>query len=97
MNVNVYNIGINRLFYKAEGFAEGKEVTFTMWNPLLEKSGLHSLEELEGGLYFIDFNFDCEGTWAGLFFENGIKKTPAIFRVGMNTLPLVRVIQAIVS
>lgn len=91
MNVNVYNEGVNRLFYKAEGFAEGKEVTIVIWNPILTKTE-YSLEELEEGMYFIDFNFDCRGVWMGLFYENGVKKVSAVFRVGMDTLPLVRVI-----
>lgn len=97
MNVNVYNTGVNRLFYKADGFAENKEVTVVMWNPSLVKSSLYTLTELEEGLYYIDFNFNVKGVWAGLFYEDGIKKTPAVFRVGMDKLPLVRWIQPMVS
>ena len=38
---------------------------------------------VEEGLYFFDFNFDKEGPWIGLFYEEGNKVLSHVFRVGM--------------
>lgn len=77
----LYKTGINRLVYKAEGFASGKTVKVYLWNPDLEKSALQTFTEIELGLYYLDYNFVSPGTWIGLFYENDVAKTTGIFRV----------------
>jgi len=71
----LYLIGINRIFYKAEKFGIGKTVTAYFWNPILVKSSIQTLTELESGLYYIDYNFSIEGNYVGLFYENLIPTT----------------------
>jgi len=77
----LYTTGINRVIYKAEGFATGKTVTGYLWSPAKVKSSLQTLTELELGLYYLDFDFASAGTWTGVFFEGGVAKTPGVFRV----------------
>jgi len=82
----LYTIGVNRVFYKAENFAAGKTVTAYFWSPTLVKSALQTLTELEEGLYYIDYNFAVAGVYGGKFYENGVGKAPGVFRVcGIET------------
>lgn len=77
----LYTTGVNRIIYKAEGFATGKTVTGYLWSPAKVKSSLQAFTELELGLYYLDFDFASAGTWTGVFFEGGVAKTPGVFRV----------------
>jgi len=45
------------------------------------KSAKQAFTELEGGIYYLDYNFTIEGTYIGLFFENTKATTVGIFRV----------------
>jgi len=76
-----YSTGVQRILYKAEGFAAGKTVTAYMWSPSLAKSALQTFTELESGLYYLDYDFTVVGTWLGLFFENTVAKVPGVFRI----------------
>jgi len=77
----LYDIGSNRVVYRAESFTAGKTVTAYFWNPSLAKSALQTFTEIELGLYYLDYNFASVGTYIGLFYENGVAKTTGIFRV----------------
>lgn len=83
----LYKTGINRIVYKAQGFAEGKAVKAYLWSPSLEKSALQTFTEIELGLYYLDYNFTSAGTWIGLFYENDIAKTFGTFRVTELGIP----------
>jgi hypothetical protein len=58
-------------------------ITAYMYSPSLVKTGPHPLTELdeEDGFYYFDFNFNEEGAWIGIFYENGVKKLSNVFRV----------------
>ena len=78
---SLYSIGVNRISYRARGFAIGKTVTAYMWPPDLAQSSLLSLTEIGEGLYYLDYDFTVEGTYIGKFFENGVPSTMGVFRV----------------
>lgn len=78
---SLYSIGINRIAYRARGFAIGKVVTAYMWTPALVKSSLLTLTEIGEGLYYLDYDFTVEGTYQGKFFEDGVASTMGVFRV----------------
>ena len=80
-SAELYAIGVNRVIYKAENFATGVTVTAHFWNPSLVKSALQTFTEIELGLYYLDYNFSQTGTYAALFYEDGVKKTPGTYRV----------------
>lgn len=73
--------GRNRIVYKSEGFETNLTVTAKFWDPFLETTYTDEFIELEDGLYYLDFDFNHEGTWIGLFYENGEKKSTQIFKV----------------
>lgn len=76
-----YNTGVRRIFYRAAGFAEGRVITMDVLSPSLTwKYGLE-FTEAGGGLYYYDFNFSMEGTYAALLYENGKKVTSQNFQV----------------
>jgi len=77
----LYNVGVNRISYRARGFAVGKTVTGYMWAPSLVKSSLLTFTEIGEGLYYLDFDFSAEGTYTGKFFENGVAMITGVFRV----------------
>jgi len=77
----LYSTGTNRILYRAETFGTEKTVTAYFWNPSLEKSDLQTFTEIEQGLYYLDYNFASEGTYIGLFYEDGTKKASQVFRV----------------
>ena len=81
---NLYSVGINRIFYKSVNFGIGKTVTAYLWNPALVKSALQTFTELESGLYYLDYNFAVEGSYAGLFYENGVATIPGTFKVSAD-------------
>lgn len=81
--------GYNRVVYQAEGFQDNLTVTVQWWGPTLEKRPLQTFEELGEGVYYLDFDFDQEGTWVGLFFENGQKRGMQVYKVVAITLGIV--------
>ena len=80
-SAELYAIGVNRIIYKTQDFATGVTVTAHFWNPSLIKSALQTFTEIELGLYYLDYNFTLQGTYAALFYEDGVKKTPGTYRV----------------
>jgi len=83
---NLYTVGTNRIFYKAEGFGTGKTVTAYLWSPAMVKSDLQTFTEIESGLYYLDYTFAAAGVFLGLFYEDAVAKTFSTFRV--NALAL---------
>ena len=73
--------GTHRLVYKSETFVESLTVTAYLWSPSLVKSDLQTFTEVEDGLYYLDYNFADAGTYAGLFYEDGTKKTGIAIRI----------------
>lgn len=73
--------GRNRVVYKSEGFKTDLTVTVKFWDPFLETTPLIQFTELGEGLYYLDFNFNHEGTWIGLLYENGVKKGTQTYKV----------------
>jgi len=69
----VYPPGVNRIFYQASGFRTGLEVKVDVLKPDFTNHEKF-LTEIGGGLYYFDFNFYQEGTWIGVFYEDGEKK-----------------------
>lgn len=85
----LFKKGTERLVYKAKKFATGKTVTAHIWDPSFSKSPLLTLSELEKGLYYLDYNFTSEGTYIGLFYENGKESAMGVFRVEAS-LPIIK-------
>ena len=81
MSTLLYEVGTHRIVYKAEAFATGITVTAYIWNPSLTKSALQTFTEVEEGLYYLDYNFTVVGTYMGKFYEDGVAKTPGVFRI----------------
>ena len=77
----LFQVGMERLIYKSKHFATGKTITAYIWSPLLVKSSLQTFNELELGLYYLDYNFSNTGTYFGIFYEEGIAETVSVFRV----------------
>jgi len=73
--------GEHRLIYKSETFVEGLTVTAYIWSPALVKSDLQEFTEISDGLYYLDYNFSDSGTYAGMFYESGVKKSAGAIRV----------------
>lgn len=71
-----------RLFYKASGFAEGKNVTAFFIDPDLQQSPTIGLKEYGGGIYYFDYEFCKNGPYCGKFFENGTPVIAQVFRKG---------------
>lgn len=88
-----YIIGINRLIYQGPNFATGLTITAYIYNPSMVKTGPYTLIESEEGFYYFDFNFNVEGAWTGLFYENGVKTLSNVFRVGVAGLGIVRYVK----
>lgn len=76
-----FRTGPQRILYKSRGFRSGLTVTAVLWNPELNKTSPLSLEELSIGLYYLDYDFPDEGTYIGLFYENGLAQIAQAFRV----------------
>lgn len=85
----LFKKGTERLVYKAKGFKTGQTITAHIWDPTFTKSALLTLTEIEKGLYYLDFNFTQEGTYIGLFYENGIESAMGVFRVEAS-LPIIK-------
>lgn len=79
----VFGTGISRLFYRAAKNQTGLTVTAYLWSPATPpaKSALQTFTELEGGIYYLDFNFTAYGAWAALFYENGQPTTFGVWRI----------------
>lgn len=88
-----YLLGQNRLIYQGPNFATGLTITCYMWDPSLVKTGPFSLTESEEGFYWFDFDFNVEGPWIGLFYENGTRSISSVFRVGAITPGVIRYIK----
>lgn len=77
----MYAPGKNRLFYQATGFKTGLNVTIKFWE---KKSGWKqpcAAKEIGEGLYYIDYEFEFDGPYLGIVFEDGVPKTSQIFRI----------------
>jgi hypothetical protein len=77
----LYNVGTNRISYRARKFAPGKVVTGYIWTPALVQSSLLTFAEIGEGLYYLDYDFADEGTYIGKFYEDGVPSTTGVFRV----------------
>jgi hypothetical protein len=76
-----YNIGVRRVFYRARKFGEGLAVSMDILDPSLNWMVGLSFTEAGGGLYYLDFNFATEGTYAALLFEDGTKAVSQNFHI----------------
>lgn len=76
-----YPPGHHRLFYRATAFQTGLTVSAKMLGPDDVWSDEFELEDVGNGLYRFEFYFKQEGTWVGLFYENGEKKVSQNFLV----------------
>jgi len=89
-----YNTGTNRIVYKSQDFTTGLTVTGYIWSPSLVKSALQTFTEVEGGLYYLDYNFTAFGIWFGKFYEDGVATihgnfsvvNPETFGLGMGAI-----------
>lgn len=77
----LYTTGVNRIVYRSVGFTAGLTVTAYIWSPTLVKSALQTFTEVELGLYYLDYDFASVGTYMGTFYEGGVAKASAVFRV----------------
>lgn len=81
----IYPLGKNTIFYRPQGFTEGLTVTVDMVDPDLENHNgiilteLEKTSEFDGGLYYFEYNFIKEGTYIGIFYEEGEKVTSQAF------------------
>lgn len=77
----LFRKGVGRIVYKSRNFVTGKTVKAYIWSPSLVKSSLQTFTELESGIYYLDYDFQNEGTYIGLFLEDSNATTIGIFRV----------------
>lgn len=82
----LYTLGMNRIVYKAQNFATGKNVTVKLRKPNLVELQPKTLTEIGDGLYYIDHNFSEYGAYIGLFYEDGIPTTMETIRLESNAL-----------
>lgn len=78
-----YIKGVNKIWYRASGFAGGKNVKMR----LLKPDGMHleavSIPESEdAGMYSVDFDFNELGQWLGIFYEDEKKMSSSVFNIG---------------
>jgi len=76
-----YPPGHHRIFYRSTSFQEGLDVTAKLLSPDDVWNDEVTLEDVGNGLYKLEVWFDKEGTWVGLFFEDGVKKVTQNFLV----------------
>lgn len=88
-----FDEGVNRVWYKSVNFNVGLSVQLRLWDPDLNKKGLQEFNELEEGLYYLDYNFCKRGIWIGIVYENGTKVTSSTFNVGIQWPGIVRYIK----
>lgn len=81
-----YPPGRHRIFYRSTSFQEGMSVSMKMLNPDDVWSEEVELDDVGNGLYKFEFLFNREGTWIGLFYENGVKRVSQNFLV-MREMP----------
>jgi len=78
-----YIKGVNKIWYRASGFASGKDVKVKFRKPngvLLDYVSIP--ETIDEGIYNSDFDFNELGQWLGVFYEDGKKVTSSIFNIG---------------
>jgi len=68
-----YDLGINRIYYKASGFQEGLIVTAILTEPNLNIKVDLTFNELEEGVYYCDHSFTQYGKYVLLLYEDGVK------------------------
>ena len=61
-----------RIFYKAIGFAEDKEVTVFFIKPDLTRSKTFTLTHWGEGVYYINVRLSDDDFYCGKFFEDGV-------------------------
>lgn len=88
-----FDEGVNRVWYRPLSFQTGLDVQLRLWNPDLEEQDLQNFTEFEEGLYYLNYDFNKRGTWMGIIYENGIKRTANTFSVGMQRPGIVRYIK----
>jgi len=76
-----YPPGRHRIFYRSTSFQSGLDVTVIMLGPDDVWTDEVPLEDVGNGLYRLDYLFNREGTWVGLFSEDGVKKVTQNFLV----------------
>ena len=76
-----YAVGTNRIIYQAHAYKVGEEVTVRLWKPDLTRTYSLDLVELDEGIYYLDFDFEVEGTYVGLFYEGNKVKAVSVYRV----------------
>ena len=77
-----YIKGVNKIWYRASGFASGKDIKVRLRRPngvLLEDVSIP--ESIDEGIYNTDFDFDELGQWLGVFYEDTVKKTSSVFNI----------------
>lgn len=70
MQLEMYKTGYEKIVYTSRRFQQGIIVNAFIWDPNLIKSGPHTFIELEGGLYYLNYNFDKYGKYILLIQEN---------------------------
>ena len=75
----IYPLGENRIFYRTQGFIEDLFIAVTMTDPDLITAFTIFLTEFDGGLYYFDYTFLKSGTYIGVFYEDGVKRTSQAF------------------
>jgi len=79
--VDLFRLGVNRIFYKSRGFNGGMLVSVELVFPnLIDRLGMY-LDEFEEGIYFVDYDFKITGKYVGIFYENGVKRQVSSFSV----------------
>lgn len=65
--------GLHRLWYRSRDRQTGLTVTARLWLPTRrpKKSEAQTLTEVEGGLYYLDFDFEKRGAYGVVIYEDG--------------------------
>ena len=71
----LYPTGEQRIFYRATSDSVDLIVTAVMFDPSLNFSySLDNFHRLQDRIFSALFNFNIEGIWIAVFYENGIEK-----------------------
>ena len=81
----MYKLGTNRLFYTATSDSQ-LAVTFNITTPSLKNNGLHEMNYLQDGLYYLDIVFTELGSHVFTVYEDGIRKYRDILLVSNGDL-----------
>lgn len=77
----IYPLGTQRVFYRAADWATGVSVTAKFRYPDLSEGSILELTEIGDGFYYVDHEFETEGPYIWIFYEEGVKMASDVIRI----------------